>query len=97
MTSGRVRWQYKIINIGMYATAERLTYVLGRLGEDGWELVHVYDKASNWLTNMEKGFAILKRPVDPGDEPDGPWAEWSREEMRLNSQLSGEDYESAPF
>src|SRR5207244_1940641 len=47
---------------------------LGQLGEEGWELVTVYDKASNWLNGMEKGFALFKRPVPEDAEPDGPWA-----------------------
>ena len=68
------RWQYAVVNVGTFNTAERLVTILGKLGADRWELVHVYDKASNWLTGMEKGFALFKRPVADGDEPDGGWA-----------------------
>lgn len=31
----------------------------------GWELITIYDKASNWMQGMEKGFMLLKRPVAP--------------------------------
>jgi hypothetical protein len=40
--------------------------VLGVAGEQGWQLVGVYDKASNWSTSMEKGFMMLRRPVPAG-------------------------------
>jgi hypothetical protein len=68
------RWQYRVVNIGTFFASGRLVEALGRLGEDGWELVTIYDKSSNWLANMEKGFALFKRPVAHGEEPDGPWA-----------------------
>lgn len=45
-----------------------------QLGQHGWELIGVYDKSSNWLTQFEKGFALFKRAVPEGQEPDGPWA-----------------------
>ena len=70
------RWQYRVVSLGMLNTPERLTQSLGALGSEGWELVHVYDKSSNWWANMEKGFAIFKRSVDPEAEPEGPWATW---------------------
>lgn len=35
----------------------------------GWELVAVYDKASNWFAGLEKGFVLMKRPVPTGVEP----------------------------
>jgi uncharacterized protein DUF4177 len=73
-----VRWQYRVVNVGMFNAPERLTNILGELGADGWELVHVYDKASNWFANMEKGLAIFKRPVPASEKPDGPWASWTR-------------------
>lgn len=68
------RWQYKVVNLGMFFAGDRLVQTLGRLGADGWELITIYDKSSNWLANMEKGFALFKRPVAAGDSPDGPWA-----------------------
>jgi hypothetical protein len=70
------RWQYQVVDIGIFNTGSRLTAALGRLGSEGWELVAMYDKASNWLTNMEKGFAIFRREVLGDEEPDGPWAVW---------------------
>jgi hypothetical protein len=59
------RWQYAVVNIGMFGAIERLQLVLGSAGSQGWELAAVYDKASNWFTGMEKGFMVLKRPVAP--------------------------------
>jgi hypothetical protein len=59
----------------MFATSQRLVTVLGAMGSDGWELVNVYDKASNWIAGTEKGFILFKRSVAPGDEPlEGLWA-----------------------
>jgi len=49
-----MRWQYAIVNIGSFGAVGRLTGTLGKLGAEGWELVHVYDKASNWFQGMEK-------------------------------------------
>ena len=60
---GAQRWQYGVINVGMFQSAERMQQVLATAGANGWELVGVYDKASNWLRGMEKGFMMLKRPV----------------------------------
>lgn len=60
------RWQYGVVNIGMFKALSRLQGVLGHLGEQGWELVTIYDKSSNWFAEMEKGFMLLKRPVPPG-------------------------------
>jgi hypothetical protein len=45
------------------------------MGAAGWELVAIYDKSSNWLRDMEKGFALFKRLVPDGQKPLGPWAE----------------------
>jgi hypothetical protein len=69
------RWQYRIVNLGAFFTGERLQSTLARLGAEGWELIAVYDKASNWIAAMEKGFALFKRPVAPDESapPDG-WA-----------------------
>jgi hypothetical protein len=76
------RWQYRIVNIGAFNTAQRLGSALALCGAQGWELVAILDKASNWLANMEKGFVLFKRPVPPGDEPEGGWAEvWSAEQI----------------
>lgn len=69
------RWQYAVANIGTFATGERLIRVLGSLGAQGWELVNVYDKASNWIGGTEKGFMLFKRPVAPGQAPpEGLWS-----------------------
>lgn len=64
--AGHVRWQYGVVNIGMFGALDRMAATLGHLGSQGWELVTVYDKASNWMASMEKGFVLLKRPVPPG-------------------------------
>jgi Protein of unknown function (DUF2510) len=61
-----VCWQYAIINIGMFKAMDRMRSVLGSLGSQGWEIAAIYDKQSNWMTGMEKGFVLLKRPVPPG-------------------------------
>jgi hypothetical protein len=58
-----------IVNIGMFRSPERMGGVLALAGQHGWRLVGVYDKASNWLTNMEKGFMMLIRPVPDGATP----------------------------
>jgi hypothetical protein len=52
-----VQWQYAVINLGIFNSALRMQRVLGLAGEHGWELVAVYDKASNWLSGLEKGTA----------------------------------------
>lgn len=72
--SDRMRWQYAIANVGTIDTAQRLERVLGKLGSDGWELVNVYDKSSNWIGGAEKGFVLFKRAVLPGEEPEVAWA-----------------------
>jgi hypothetical protein len=68
------RWQYQVVNIGSFSAADRLVGALSELGAEGWELVTIYDKASNWLNGFEKGFALFKRPVAEGEDPVGPWA-----------------------
>jgi Short C-terminal domain len=68
------RWQYAIVNIGAFRTADRLASSLTILGSRGWEIAIGFDKASNWLAGLEKGFMIFKRPVAAGVEPEGPWA-----------------------
>jgi hypothetical protein len=72
------RWQYRVVNIGVFNAPQRLAMILGQLGAQGWELVHVYDKASNWMQQSENGLAIFKRPVAPGEHPEGAWAAWTR-------------------
>ena len=57
---GVQRWQYAIVNTGSFKSAERMTEVLATAGAGGWELVSVYDKASNWLGGLEKGFMMLE-------------------------------------
>ena len=63
------RWQYAIANVGMFRSPARMGEVLATAGAHGWELVTVYDKASNWLAGMEKGFMLLKRMVPEGTTP----------------------------
>ena len=60
-----IRWQYGVINIGIFKAMDRMQRVLGVAGGDGWELVTVYDKTSNW-TAGEKGFMLFKRAVPEG-------------------------------
>ena len=68
LPSGAHRWQYAVINIGMYFALDRMAMVLGSAGAEGWELVAIYDKTSNWtdLVGKEKGFILMKRPVVAG-------------------------------
>jgi hypothetical protein len=73
----RTRWQYRVVNLGMFNAPDRMAAVLGHLGSQGWELISIYDKQSNWLQAMEKGFALFKRVVPPGAHPDGEWAKWA--------------------
>lgn len=76
------RWQYRIVQSGAFGTAERLGMALSYFGQQGWELVTVYDKASNWIQGIEKGFVLFKRPVPPGVEPEGGWSEvWSADHV----------------
>lgn len=67
------RWQYVVANIGAFDANARLPRVLAFMGAKGYELITVYDKASNWFNGMEKGFVLFKREVDAGAEPSGPW------------------------
>lgn len=66
--SGDIRFQYAVVNMGSFNTAERMTKVLGQAGEAGWELVTTLDKSSNWWQGFEKGFLLMKRPVPDGVE-----------------------------
>lgn len=63
------KWQYAVVNVGMFNSPERMADVLAQAGSSGWELVTVYDKASNWFAGMEKGFMLFKRPVPRGTTP----------------------------
>ena len=71
------RFQYHVVNLGAFNAADRMVQAFGRLGEQGWELVAMYDKGSNWWGQLEKGFALFKREVPDGRSPDGPWAQWT--------------------
>ena len=65
-------WQFAVINVGMFRAIDRFQRALGVAASQGWELVGVYDKASNWLSGM--GFILLKRQVPPGAQVrDGEW------------------------
>lgn len=70
---GVQRWQYAVVDIGSFGAQGRMAEVLRVAGSTGWELVSVYDKASNWIGNMEKGFMLLKRAVPEGVTP----SEWA--------------------
>ena len=63
------RWQYAVVNIGSFNSPERMAATLDVAGSHGWELITVYDKASNWFQGWEKGFMLMKRPVPPGHTP----------------------------
>ena len=67
------RWQYAVADIGIFGALDRMARVLSFLGEQGYELVGVYDKADNLWTSFENGFLMFKREVAEGDAPDGPW------------------------
>ena len=64
------RWQYTVVNIGMFKSADRMAAMLAIAGSEGWELAATMDKQSNWFAGMEKGFILLKRPVPAGVTPE---------------------------
>jgi hypothetical protein len=70
------RFQYQIVSLGVFNVADKMVKAFAYLGENGWELVGIYDKSSNWVSGFEKGFALFKRLVLEGDSPEGPWAEF---------------------
>lgn len=81
-----MRWQYKVLNLGAFNVASQLVTALAHLGQEGWEVAAMMDKASNWIA-AENAFLLLKRPVPDGQEPVGPWAEeWSA--SRVEDQAS---------
>jgi hypothetical protein len=91
-----VRWQYRVVNVRTFFTADRMALALGYFGQDGWEFVSVFDKASNWLGGTEKGFMLFKRPVRAGAEPEGPWCEvWSPDSLSTALDELGSDEESS--
>lgn len=65
-------YQYAIVNVGTFNSADRMRATLAQAGAAGWELITVYDKASNWVGGWEKGFMLLKRVVPEGVDP-GEW------------------------
>jgi Protein of unknown function (DUF2510) len=68
------RWQYAVVNIGMFGAIDRMQLVFGAAGSQGWELIAIYDKSSNWFNGMEKGFMLLKRPVGTSERlSDDQW------------------------
>ena len=70
---GAAQWQYAVIGLGVFNAAGRTQRVLGLAGEYGWELVAVYDKASNRFDGFEKGFMLFKRAVPDGVDARGFW------------------------
>jgi hypothetical protein len=60
-----LRWQYRVVEAGAFLPPGTFVELLGRFGEDGWELITV----------VERGSALFKRPVPDGQAPDGAWAE----------------------
>jgi len=87
LVDGQVRWQYGVINIGAYNATERTQAVLGQAGANGWQLVSIYDKASNWQSGMEKGFMLLRKPVPAGVRLDD--AEWCMTISMANDRVKG--------
>jgi hypothetical protein len=68
--------------IRMFNTAARIGTTLSVFGQAGFELVSMYDKASNWIAGGENGFMIFKRAVPEGELPDGEWTQvWSVEDV----------------
>jgi hypothetical protein len=67
---GTQRFQYAVVGVGLFKSPERMAEVLSSAGENGWELVTVYDKASNWWAGMEQGLMLLKRPIPEDVEID---------------------------
>ncbi len=67
---GVQRWQYAVVNIGMFKSADRMAAMLASAGSRGWELAATVDKQSNWFAGMEKGFLLLKRPVPAWTTPE---------------------------
>lgn len=59
-----LRWQYRIVETGGFPASGSFVEQLGRLGEDGWELIAVLERGS-----------LFKRPVPDGEVPRGAWAE----------------------
>jgi hypothetical protein len=87
-----MRWQYRIMSIGMFSAGQTMGAALSYFGRNGWELVTMYDKASNWLQGTENGFMLFKRAVPDGAEPEGAWCElWTPEHLAavFEDQRSG--------
>ena len=86
-----MRYQYRIVNLGSFKAADRMVKSFGLLGQNGWRLVSIYDKGSNWVTGLEKGFALFMKEVPDGHDPDGEWASWEY------ADFVGQDPETAGF
>lgn len=52
--AGAQRYQYAVVNVGMFRSPRRMGEVLGLAGQHGWRLITVHDKSSNWWADMEK-------------------------------------------
>lgn len=87
------RYQYRVVNLGTFKAADRMAKAFGKLGEDGWRLVAMHDKSSNWFAGYEKGFAIFLKVVPEGREPDGEWAKWEYADL----VGEGEDFGFNPW
>ena len=68
------RYQYRIVNLGIFDAEDRMLQSFAELGADGWQLVATYDRGANWLQGLEKGVVLFMRTVAKGEEPVGPWA-----------------------
>jgi hypothetical protein len=54
-----MRWQYRIVAIGMLHAGDMMGFALSYFGQRGWVLVTIHDKASNWITGVENGFMLF--------------------------------------
>ena len=62
------RWQFGVVNIGVHFAVPRMMAVLQEAGEQGWQLISIYDKTTSFMPSVgaEKGFMLFKRPVPAG-------------------------------
>ena len=63
-------WEYRAVAVGGFNSVTEFQTALDRMGGQGWELVTVTDKASNWLGGTDKVIAVFKR-YHPADSAAG--------------------------
>ena len=59
-------WQFAVINIGMFRAIDRFEKALGVAASQGWELVGVYDKASELAGGHGEGLHLAEAPSPSG-------------------------------